>query len=568
MTGAREEAFDFVIVGAGTAGCVLAARLSEDPATRVCLVEAGPWNSHPFFHVPALVGAAIARRQTGWGLATVPQPALDNRRIPLPRGRVVGGSGSINGMAYFRGQPADYDDWAAADNTGWSWAEVLPYFLRSEDNADYRDSPWHGTGGPIRVSHMRRVNPMNADFAAAFEHVGGYPHCEDFTGPNPEGYGLRQGTIRDGRRDSTATAYLAPARSRPNLVVLTEALVTQLTLEGDAVTGCELQTAGGARRLRATREVLVCAGALLSPQILLLSGIGDPVELEKHGIPVRHRLPGVGRGLHDHLSIAVLMEMRHTASYGLSWRTLPRAAWNLVEYLVARTGPLASNLFESTAFIRSHPDAPRPDLQIVFQPARRNHNSFPLPLGHGFAANAVNLYPYSRGRVSLASADPREPPLIDPALLADDRDLAPLLSGLKLARRLFAAPSFARYHAVEVAPGPDVQDDEALTAYVRAAASTVHHPVGSCRMGVDEGAVVDPQLRVHGLRGLRVVDASVFPSIVGGNTNAPVVMVAEKAVDMILGRPAPPPMEVPGTRTTTNQGGLAAWPQNTSASGR
>ena len=536
------RAFDYVIVGAGTAGCVLAARLTEDPSVRVALLEAGPWNRHPFFHVPALVGAAIARTDTGWGFLTTPQPALNGRRIPLPRGRVVGGSGSINGMAYFRGQPQDYDDWAAAGNPGWSWADVLPYFVRSEDNLDHRHSPWHGTSGPIRVAHMRRVNPMNADFAAAFAEVGSYPPCDDFTGPHPEGYGLRQGTIRDGRRDSTASAFLAPAAHRANLVVLTGGQVVSLLFDGRRASGVRARHDGRDVGLCAEREVLICAGALQSPQLLLLSGIGAPEEIEPHGIAVRHALPGVGRNLHDHPAIALLLEMRDTSSYGLSLRTAPRAVANLAEYLVARSGPLASNLFESTAFIRSRPDARLPDLQVVFQPARRNRNRFPLPLGHGFAASAVNLYPHSRGSVRLASADPLAAPLIDPALLQDPRDLAPLLAGFELSRRLFATRAFARYRAAEVAPGAHVRSVADVIAYVRANASTVHHPVGTCRMGVDDDAVVDPELRVRGVDGLRVVDASIFPSIVGGNTNAPVVMVAEKAADLLRGRAAPAPL--------------------------
>jgi len=529
--------FDYVIVGAGTAGCVLAARLTEDPSITVALIEAGPWDDHPFFRVPALVGAALSLEETSWGFTTVPQPALNGRRIPLPRGRVIGGSGSVNGMAYHRGQPADYDGWAAQGNPGWSWDDVLPYFLRSEDNADHRGSPLHGTGGPIHVTHMAKVNPMNADFLAAFAAHGGFPACEDFTGARPEGFGLRQGTIREGRRDSTARALLHPARSRPNLQVITRALVTRVLVADGRATGVELGSDNGnLQRIGAAREVIVCAGALQSPQVLLLSGIGPPDELERVGIAPVHALPGVGRGLQDHLAVGLLMEMRQTTSYGLSFRTLPRALWNLAEYLVAHGGPLASNLFESTAFIRSSPGQPLPNLQIVFQPARRNRNRFPLPLGHGFAASAVNLYPRSRGCVALASRDPRAAPLIDPALLQAPEDLPPLLDGLKLARELFASAPFRKYDAVEVAPGPDVRSDADLERYVRATASTVHHPVGSCRMGRDELAVVDEHLRVRGLHALRIVDASVFPGIVGGNTNAPVVMVAEKAADSILGR--------------------------------
>jgi choline dehydrogenase len=300
---------------------------------------------------------------------------------------------------------------------------------------------------------------------------------------------------------------------------------------------------GNARQITATREVLLCAGAFQSPQLLLLSGIGAPEELTPHGLPVIHELRGVGRGLQDHPAASLLMEMRDTSSYGLSVRTLPRAAFNLAEYLVARRGPLASNLFESTAFIRSHPERPLPDLQVVFQPARRNRNRFPLPLGHGFAASAVNLYPRSRGSVRLANADPAAAPQIDPALFQDPADFDAVIAGLELARALFASPPFRRYAAREVAPGPAVTTREQLLAYIRATAATVHHPVGTCRMGADAGAVVDAQLRVHGLGGLRVVDASVFPSIVGGNTNAPVVMVAEKAADLVLGRPPPAPHE-------------------------
>jgi choline dehydrogenase-like flavoprotein len=536
-----ERDYDYVIVGAGTAGCVLAARLTEDADVSVCLIEAGPPDRHPFIHVPALVGAAIGTRSINWGLLTEPQAALDGRRVPVPRGRVVGGSGSINGMAYFRGQPQDYDDWAAAGNAGWSWREVLPYFLRSENNVDHRGSPWHGQDGPIHVTHVPKPNPLNAAFLEAFASIGGYPACDDFTGARPEGYGLRQGTIHGGRRESSATAFLRPALARPNLRLVTGALVTRILLEGARATGVEALVGGQVRQIRAVRETLLCAGAFQSPQILMLSGIGDADELRTLGIEPRHHLPGVGRDLHDHPAAPILRETRNTLSYGLSWPTLPRAAWNLAQYLFARSGPLASNVFESTAFIRSVPGADRPDLQIVFQPARRNPNGFPLPLGHGYAISAVNLYPRSRGRITLASRDPRSPPRIDPNLLGDPADFTPLLAGLKLGRQLLDSPAFAAYAAVEVAPGAGVRDDAALTAYVRRTASTVHHPVSSCRMGRDDQAVVDDQLRVHGIAALRIADASVFPSIIGGNTNAPVVMVAEKAADLLRGRPAPPP---------------------------
>lgn len=535
------DEFDYVIVGAGTAGCVLAARLTEDRTVRVCLIEAGPRDTHPFIQVPALVGAAIGRKQLNWRFMTEPQPQLDNRRIPVPRGHVVGGSGSINGMAYFRGQPLDFDDWAAAGNTGWGWRDVLPYFLRSEHNESYPDSPHHGHAGPINVRHIRKPNALNQSFLQAFESLGGYFPCEDFTGPRPEGYGLRQGTIRRGRRDSTAVAFLRPALARPNLTLLSDTRVTRLLIDRGTATGVEIRPrlapAGNLQQLRARRETLLCAGAIQSPQILMLSGVGDADELQRHGIPLQQHLPGVGGNFHDHLAVPVLMETSNTLSYGLSFRTAHRALWNLAQYLAFRDGPLASNLFESTAFIRSSPAADRPDLQLVFQPARRNRNTFPLPLGHGYAISSVGLYPRSRGRIRLASADPQAAPLLDPNLLADPADIQPLLHGLKLARRLLASSSFRRFNAREVAPGPAVSADAELIAYMRRVASTVHHPVGTCRMGIDDASVVDPELKVRGVAGLRVVDASVFPSVVGGNTNAPVVMAAEKAVDMILGRP-------------------------------
>jgi choline dehydrogenase len=531
--------YDYVIVGAGTAGCVLAARLSEDATVRVCLVEAGPRDSHPFIQVPALVGAAIGTKEINWGFMTEPQPHLENRRIPLPRGRVVGGSGSINGMAYFRGQPQDFEDWAAAGCQGWSWREVLPYFKRSEHNQDHVDSPFHGREGPINVRHIKQPNRLNQDFLAAFASFGQYPACADLTGADPEGYGLRQGTIRRGRRDSTANAFLRPALSRSNLTLLTDTPVTQLLLDNGAATGVAIRTPGGIRHLRAAREVLLCAGAVQSPQILMLSGIGDAAELGRHGIAVRQHLPGVGGNYHDHLAISVLMETSNTLSYGLSLRTAHRALWNGLQYILWRDGPLASNLFESTAFIRSPVATDRPDLQIVFQPARRNRNMFPLPLGHGFAISSVGLYPKSRGRVHLASGDPAAPPRVEPNFMADPVDMQPLLHGLKLARRIFASEHFRRHAAIEVAPGPQVADDAGLAAYVRRVSATAHHPVGTCRMGVDDQAVVDPELRLRGVQRLRVVDASIFPHIVGGNTNAPVVMVAEKAADLIRGR-APP----------------------------
>jgi choline dehydrogenase-like flavoprotein len=532
------DEFDFIIVGAGTAGCVLANRLSADPKTRVCLIEAGGRDSHPFIHVPAGVAAAIGTRKLGWGYWTVPQTHLDGRRIPIPRGRVLGGSSSINGMAYHRGQPADYDDWAAEGNTGWSYAEVLPYFIRSENNPDYAGSPYHGQGGEMNVTHIRGPNPLNAVFAEAMSGLQ-FRRTDDFAGANGEGYGLRQGMIRDGRRESGSTAFLGPARGRPNLKIITDAVVQRVLIEGGRATGAEIRGPDGLDRIGARREVIVCGGAIGSPQILMLSGIGDSKELKAQGIEVKHHLPAVGKNFHDHFAALVQETTNDPTSYGVSLKAFPRGVWNVVEYLAARKGPFASNVFESTAFIRTRDGLDRPDIQLVFQPARRNLGklmTFPLPIGHGFQITAVLLYPKSRGTIALQSNDPSAPPLIDPNLLAAPGDADAVVRGLKLARRIFASPAFAPYKPAELFPGADVQTDDQIRDYVKRTLGTVHHPAGTCRMGADAGSVVDPELRVRGVEGLRVVDASIMPRVVGGNTNAPVVMIAEKAADMILGK--------------------------------
>jgi len=542
-----EHTFDYVIAGAGTAGCVLANRLSEDPKNRVCLIEAGGKDSHPFVHVPALVGAALTLKKYSWGLETVPQADLNNRRIPIPRGRVLGGSSSVNGMVYFRGHPKDYDGWAAEGNTGWSWAEVLPYFLRSEDNAEYPGSPYHGHGGPMRVSDIRGPNPLNRVFAEAMKSLQ-FRHCDDFNGPNPEGYGLRQGAIRNGRRESGVTAFLKPASHRPNLTVMTDATVSRVVIENGRVTGVDIVVGNQARRIEARREVILSGGAVGSPQMLLLSGIGDGATLQKLGIAVQHHLPAVGENYHDHVAANVQMWTSNPQSYGISLKAFPRGAWNVLQYLLAREGPFASNVFESHAVLRSTAGLDRPDIQMVFQPARRNQNAFPLPLGHGFVLSIVLLYPKSRGRLTLASPDRRVTPLIDPRLLSVPEDFEPLVRGLKLARRIFATPAFAPYQAREFLPGSAVESDEAWKDYVRATAATVHHLAGSCRMGTGEDAVVTPELKVRGIEGLRVADASIFPKLMGGNTNAPVVMVAEKAADMILGHTPPAPLNLPQER--------------------
>jgi choline dehydrogenase-like flavoprotein len=515
---------------------------------RVALIEAGPLDRHPFIHIPAAVGAAINTPRINWRFMTVPQEHLAGRSIPIPRGHVVGGSGSINGMVYFRGHPTDFDDWAAAGNPGWSYREVLPYFLRSENNESYPDSVYHGHGGPMNVMHIQRPNPMTPAFLAAMGGLG-FKRNDDFNGANSEGYGPRQGTIANGRRVSTATAYLRPASRRSNLALLTNTRVSEILIENRRAVGVEALNASGKRRLAARREVIVAGGAILSPQLLMLSGIGEQDELRAVGIKVKHHLPGVGANYHDHLAVAVLMEMRNTESYGISWRAAPRGVLNLLEYALFRRGPLASNVFEATGFVRTQPALSRPDIQVVFQAARRNRNTFPFPLGHGFAISIVGLYPKSRGRLRLASSDPEAAPVVNPELFSHPDDVATMLRGLKIGRQVTRAPSFARYRAIEVQPGPDVQEDSALVDYIRRAATTVHHPCGSCRMGPDASSVVDEKLCVRGTEALRVADASVFPSIVGGNTNAAVVMIAEKAADMIRGIAPPRPIDLPLPRS-------------------
>ena len=517
------DEFDYVIVGAGTAGCVLAERLSEDRAIRVCLIEAGSRDTHPFIHVPALVGAAINTKSIGWGYSTTAQPHLAGRVIPMPRGRVLGGCSSINGMVYFRGHAKDFDEWAEAGNPGWSFAELLPYFRRSENNENWPESAYHGAGGPMNVKDIEKRNPLVARFLESAYSLG-FSRCDDFNGADPEGFGPRQATIRAGRRVSSATAFLRPASARPNLTIITHALARRVLISEGRASGVEIERDGTVQTFRARREVVLSAGAIGTPALLMRSGIGDGAALQALGIGVEHHNPQVGAELADHIAASVQMHCNDTTSYGISLRAMPRGAWNLCEYLVSRAGPLASNVFEGVGFARSEPELDRPDLHIVFQPARRNQSTFPLPLGHGFAINVALTRPRSKGSVTLASADCRAAPLIDPNYLGAEADMGPLLKGIGIARKILASAPFVPYQAREFLPGPDVRDEEELRNYVRRYSSTVHHPVGTCKMGNPGGAVVDSQLRVHGIAAIRIAD---------------VVMVAEKAADLILGRNAP-----------------------------
>ncbi|MGO9930768.1 MAG: GMC family oxidoreductase [Steroidobacteraceae bacterium] len=534
------QGFDYIVVGGGTAGCALAARLSEDAGRTVCLLEAGGAGKSVFIDIPGTIVMAQRSASLNWGFQSIPQPKLDGRRISVPRGRGLGGSALINGMVYFRGNPRDYDAWADAGATGWSYREILPYFRKSEHNENFDAGVFHGRGGPMNVRSVTRPNPLNFSFFDALASLG-YSYRDDLNGADSEGMALRQLSIRGGRRETTASAFLQPALGRANLSVLTDTQATRIVLDGRRAVAVEARGAGGNLSVKAHREIVLTAGAIQSPQLLMLSGIGDGEHLRALGIAVRHDLPGVGRNLHDHLASPVHMRTQKPVSYGVSLRAMPRNLWNVTEYLLFRRGPLANNVFESAAFVKSMPGLDKPDVQLVFQPAKRPGSSFPYPLGHGFAISPVGLYPRSRGRVTLASADPFDGPLIDPNLLSAPEDLPPLIEGMRLARKIFASSAFARYEAQETAPGSRFTSDAELAGYIRAEAYTVHHPVGTCRMGSDAAAVVDPRLQVVGLDNLRVADASVFPSITGGNTNAAVVMIAEKACDLILGRPPPAP---------------------------
>jgi choline dehydrogenase len=526
------EKFDYLIVGAGTAGCVLANRLSADLTTRVGLIEAGPSDKRFLVRIPAAVAAAIGDPAIVWGYSSVPQRQLNNRSIPLPRGRILGGCSSINGMAYFRGHPRDFDEWAQAGATGWSYEDVLPYFRKAEHNETWPESRYHGNGGPMNVLDIERPNPLVKRFLEATSSLG-FARCPDFNGPDPEGFGCRQATIRRGRRESMVTAYVDPIAHRQNLAIFTEAMVTNLVIEDRRARGVVIERDGSRLRLTATRDVILCAGTYGSPQLLLLSGIGAGAALQTLGIRVKHDLPGVGESLQDHPSTVLQMKTTDPTSYGLSWKALPRGAWNVLEYMLLRRGPLASNVLEATGFVKSRPREDRPDLQIVFMPMLRNPNGSPIPRGHGFGIIPIVVRPQSRGRVMLASPDPHAAPLVDPNYLDDCDDMRIMVEGASLARRILSAPAFQSLRGVEVLPGPETRDAASWTQYIRSSTVGVHHASSTCRMGKDSFAVVDSDLRVHGIHNLRVADASVFPRVVSGNTNAAVVMVAEKAADLI-----------------------------------
>jgi choline dehydrogenase len=521
------DGFDYVIAGAGTAGCVLASRLSAEAGVTVALIEAGPPDDDPAIRVPAMVAKAIGNPRQSWGYQTVPQPHADNRVLPVPRGRVLGGCSSINGMVYFRGHPREYDEW---QQSGWNYADLLPYFRRLE-NYEAAHTPQRARGGPVNVIDIPKPNPLVRRFLAAADSLG-LPRCADFNGGDPEGFGPRQAAIRNGRRESGVTAYLNPVRHRPTLKIVTGALVTRIVFEGRRATGVEIEQGGVRSLVQARREVIVACGAYGSPQLLQLSGIGDAAALQSLGVAPLLDLPAVGKNLHDHPAASIATRTTNTESYGLSWRTVPRSLNIAAQYLLFRSGPLASNVFEANGFMRSRPQADRPDLQIIFMPAHRNANGRWLPRGHGYGILFVNLRPASRGSVTLISNDPHEKPAIDFNFLADPGDIDVLVRGFEVARAILSAPAFAPLAAREISPGLEVQERAQIETHIRSSLVTVHHACGTCRMG----EVVDGSLRVKGIDALRVVDASVIPTVIAGNTNVPVTAVAERAADLLLGK--------------------------------
>jgi choline dehydrogenase-like flavoprotein len=532
MTAFLPAIVDYLIVGGGSAGCVLAARLSEDPSVQVALLEAGPQDDSVLIHCPAGLALLAKNGHANWGFQTVPQAGLNGRRGYQPRGKVLGGSSSVNAMIYLRGQRADYDRWAAEGNAGWSWNEVLPYFRRAEHNERGADA-FHATGGPLNVMDLRSPHRFGGIFVDAGKQAG-YPENRDFNAVTQEGVGLYQVTHKDGERFSAAKAYLAPNRHRSNLHVVTGAHATRVLLEGKRAVGVVYRRGSDELELRARREVILSAGALLSPQLLMLSGIGPSAELQRHGIPVVHDLPGVGRNLHDHVDVVQVVDAPHlTDLFGLSPRGLVNAVKGIFEWRRHRKGLLTTNFAEAGGFIRSTPDEPAPDLQLHFVIGKLVDHGRKTVFGHGYSCHVCLLQPKSRGTVTLASADPLAAPLIDPNFLADPDDVRRLVRGFQAMRHILQQPALSGLRGRELAASAGARDDAAIEAFIRNHADTIYHPVGTCRMGSGPLDVVDAQLRVHGIASLRVVDASVMPSIVSGNTNAPVIMIGEKAADLV-----------------------------------
>jgi choline dehydrogenase-like flavoprotein len=524
--------FDYIVVGGGSGGCVLAARLSEDPSVSVGLIEAGPADRNVLIHVPAGLALLAQTHTANWNFSTVPQKGLNGRSGWQPRGKVLGGSSSVNAMIYIRGHRADYDHWAAEGNKGWSYDEVLPYFRRAEHN-ERLGGDYHGNAGPLNVMDLRSPNKYLQAFVDAGREAG-FPITDDFNGAEQEGVGAYQVTHKNGERFSAAKAYLTPNLGRKNLTVFTEAHTTRILFEGKRATGVEFRRAGRLEQVGANHEVLMAAGALQTPQILMLSGVGPAAELGKHGIGVVHDLPGVGRNLHDHVDAVQVVDAPHLKeTFGVSLGGIGRVLKAIPEWRNHRSGMLTTNFAEAGGFVKSQASEPIPDLQLHFVVGKLIDHGRKTVFGHGYSAHVCVLRPQSRGSVTLASADPFAAPLIDPNFFDHPDDMQRLVRGFRQVRNLMSQPALAKLGGRELARSADATTDAQIEAFIRQYGDTIYHPVGTCRMGPGALDVVGADLRIHGLEGIRVVDASMMPRIIGGNTNAPVIMVAEKASDMI-----------------------------------
>jgi choline dehydrogenase len=528
-----DQEFDYVIVGGGSAGSVLASRLSEDAAVTVCLLEAGGPDSSVLIHAPAAVVAMLPTKINNYAYHTVPQPGLNGRCGYQPRGKTLGGSSSINAMLYVRGNRQDYDGWAALGNQGWSYEDVLPYFRRAENCEMFGATELRGAGGPLNVTYPRHQSPVTQMFLDAAV-ANGIPLTEDYNGQQQAGAFIYQVTQKDGERCSAAKGYLTPSLKRANLHVHTRAVTTRVLLENGRAVGVEYHQDGQMRQVRARREVVLAAGAFGSPQLLMLSGLGPAPELQRHGIPVQRNLPGVGQNLQDHIDyVQAWRTGSDTETFGVSLRGSAKVGAAMLEWRRSRTGMVTSPYASAGAFLHSAPWQDAPDLQLVFVLAIVDDHARKMHLGHGISCHVDVLRPHSRGTVTLASRDPHAAPVIDPRFFSDERDLALLLKGARIQQKIIESAPFDGVRGKMLYPLPP--GDEALREDIRNRSDTQYHPVGTCRMGLagDAHAVVDQRLRVHGVDGLRVVDASIMPTIVSGNTNAPTIMIAEKAAEMM-----------------------------------
>jgi choline dehydrogenase len=531
-TPADTREFDYVIVGAGSAGCVLANRLSADGKNSVLLLEAGPEDKNLWIHVPLGYGKLFKEKTVNWMYQTEPEPELGGRQVFQPRGKVLGGSSSINGLLYVRGQHEDYDRWRQRGNSGWGYDDVLPYFKKAEDQQRGGDK-YHGVGGPLTVSNLGHPDPLSAAFIDAAAETG-LPVNSDFNGASQEGAGFFQTTTRGGRRASTAMAYLRPAKSRSNLHVETSALAQRILFDGRRARAVEYRQDGALRTASARKEILVCGGAYNSPQLLQLSGVGPADLLKQYGIDVVLDAPGVGNDLQDHMQVRIVMRCPQRITLNDILNHPVRRIMAGARYAAFRSGPLTIAAGTSGAFFKTNPRLATPDIQIHFLPFSTDKMGEKLHAQSGFTASVCQLRPESRGSLRIRSADPAVPPEIRINYLATETDRRAFIDGMKILRKILAAPALKPFVTEEVEPGPKITSDEDILNFCRQRGSTVYHPTSTCRMGNDPLAVVDQRLRVRGIEGLRVVDASVMPDLMSGNTNAPTIMIAEKASDMIL----------------------------------